>query len=187
MISKIWMYNTSARECWFFFLENITVLFDPSWRGWHHRYNIGLLRLLSFSSNQFDKGYAYNIRHSFGKEGKRTDYTPFSCMKIILNNPPGQGDYHGKCFHLMCLWSTEPHELCRKHWNRVMGFALLAGTSFQIRSVISVKPEPHYSSANLSHCWTRSGKRKAFSLLRSVRDQALSSQSPRPPPSTPPP
>lgn len=59
--------------------------------------DIDLLCLFFFL--QFDKGYSYNIRHSFGKEGKRTDYTPFSCMKIILTNPPGQGDYHGKCFH----------------------------------------------------------------------------------------
>ncbi|MBN3270993.1 PRI2 primase, partial [Polyodon spathula] len=44
---------------------------------------------------QFDKTYAYSIRHSFGKEGKRTDYTPYSCMKIILSNPPSQGDHHG--------------------------------------------------------------------------------------------
>ncbi|KTG43925.1 hypothetical protein cypCar_00004004 [Cyprinus carpio] len=44
---------------------------------------------------QFDKAYAYSVRHMFGKEGKRTDYTPYSCMKVILSNPPSQGDYHG--------------------------------------------------------------------------------------------
>ncbi|KAE8280535.1 DNA primase large subunit [Larimichthys crocea] len=31
----------------------------------------------------------------FGKEGKRTDYTPYSCMKVILSNAPSQGDHHG--------------------------------------------------------------------------------------------
>jgi len=44
---------------------------------------------------QFDKQYAYGVRYNFGKEGKRTDYTPFSCVKIITSNPPATGDYHG--------------------------------------------------------------------------------------------
>ena len=45
--------------------------------------------------SQFDKQYAYGVRHSYGKEGKRANYTPYSCMKIIMTNTPSQGDHHG--------------------------------------------------------------------------------------------
>lgn len=45
-------------------------------------------------AEKFEKEYAYAVRHAYGKEGKRVDYTPHTCMKCIAANP-GNGEHHG--------------------------------------------------------------------------------------------
>ncbi|KAM4771446.1 DNA primase large subunit [Rhinophrynus dorsalis] len=72
------------------FLKGIGITLEQALQFWKLEFTKGKV-----DSEKFDKVYAYSIRHNYGREGKRTDYTPYSCMKIIVSNPPGQGDYHG--------------------------------------------------------------------------------------------
>ncbi|XP_042215191.1 DNA primase large subunit-like [Homarus americanus] len=50
--------------------------------------------LKNMDVDKFEKQYAYNIRYNYGKEGKRVDFTPYSCLKIIMTSI-GPGDAHG--------------------------------------------------------------------------------------------
>ena len=46
------------------------------------------------SAEKFEKEYAYNIRHSYGKEGRRKDYEAQKCSQII-SATPGVGEANG--------------------------------------------------------------------------------------------
>ncbi|CAL8359799.1 unnamed protein product [Boreogadus saida] len=72
------------------FLKGIGLTLDQALQFWRSEFTKGKVDM-----DKFDKQYAYSIRHNFGKEGKRTDYTPYSCLKVILSNAPSQGDHHG--------------------------------------------------------------------------------------------
>ncbi|XP_017268330.1 DNA primase large subunit [Kryptolebias marmoratus] len=86
------------------FLKGIGLSLEQALQFWRMEFTRGKV-----DADKFDKAYAYSIRHMFGKEGKRTDYTPYSCMKVILSNPPSQGDYHGCPFR-----HSEPELLKQK-------------------------------------------------------------------------
>lgn len=70
------------------FLKGVGLKLDDALAFWRAEFS------RKVGPERFDKEYAYSIRHNYGKEGKRTDYTPFSCQKII-SSTPGAGDHHG--------------------------------------------------------------------------------------------
>lgn len=46
-------------------------------------------------SKDFNKEYSYTWRHMYGKEGKRANYPPYSCAKVINSNAPNHNEHHG--------------------------------------------------------------------------------------------
>ncbi|CAL5398365.1 unnamed protein product [Camellia sinensis] len=70
------------------FLKSVGLTLDDALAFWKAEFSPKV------GAERFDKEYAYGIRHNYGKEGKRMDYTPYSCQKII-SSTPGIGDHHG--------------------------------------------------------------------------------------------
>lgn len=58
--------------------------------------NIHTNRSVWAQPDKFDKEHRYNIRYMYGKEGKKTDFNPYNCLKIITSFPvPSGNEPHG--------------------------------------------------------------------------------------------
>lgn len=86
-------------------------------------------------ADKFEKEYAYNIRHSYGLEGKRVSYTPYACDKIINMNGPMGRECHG------CPFKTYSADNLRKI---LMTYKL---TPLDIEEIISKKQNNEYQLA----------------------------------------
>lgn len=85
------------------FLKGIGVTLEDSLRFWREEFT----KIMDL--DKFEKGYAYNVRYNYGKEGSKKNYSPFSCLRII-NETIGPGDCHG-CPYRHCDVSTLKNKL----------------------------------------------------------------------------
>ncbi|XP_071579342.1 DNA primase large subunit [Temnothorax nylanderi] len=94
--------KNSGRMQYGLFLKGIGVTLEDALRFWRDAFS------KKTDGVAFEKNYAYSIRHYFGIEGKRTNYTPYGCQKIISSSV-GPGEYHGCPFRHM-----DRDSLCQK-------------------------------------------------------------------------
>ena len=69
------------------FLKGAGLPLEEAMRFWRDGFG-------NLAGDDFDKRHAYGVRFNYGKEGKRADYTPYSCVKIVAT-PVDSGDCAG--------------------------------------------------------------------------------------------
>jgi len=79
-----------ARIQYGLFLKGIGMTLEDSIKFWRTE----LTKRGEVDVDKFEKEYAYGIRYNYGKEGKKKNWQPHDCMRIIMDNV-GSGETHG--------------------------------------------------------------------------------------------
>lgn len=74
------------------FLKGIGLSVDEALKFWSHSFTSGPHAM---TPERFNREFKYNIRHTYGLEGARTNYKPWDCARILLRPLPGKNEYHG--------------------------------------------------------------------------------------------
>merc|ERR1719278_289372 len=85
--------------------------------------------------DKFEKEYAYGIRYNYGKEGKKKNWQPYDCMRIIMETV-GAGETHGCPFR---------HHEGRTIRQRVEAYGGLKKE--QVDAILAKVEEGHYQIA----------------------------------------
>jgi len=110
------------------FLKGIGVTLEDSLRFWREEFT------KTIEPDKFDKSYAYGVRYNYGKEGSRTNWSPYSCMKVITT-AVGAQDVCGCPFK---LW--DPVDMRTK----LIGYGL---NQVSVQEVISFASKGHFQLA----------------------------------------
>nr|CCA21093.1 DNA primase putative [Albugo laibachii Nc14] len=84
------------------FLKSLGFKVEENLRFWNTEFT------KKISEAEFQKRYAYSIRHTYGLEGGRKDFEPYNCQQLSDSAPPKSGQYHGCPFK---HWSSATLEV----------------------------------------------------------------------------
>lgn len=99
------------------FLKSLGFKVDENLRFWKNEFT------KKISEVEFQKRYAYSIRHSYGLEGGRKDFEPYNCRQLCDSAPPKNGQYHGCPF---------------KHWDSMTLQTQLHAKNLEKDKIISI-------------------------------------------------
>jgi DNA primase large subunit len=77
------------------FLKGIGLSLEDSLNFWKKKFS------KITNEERFEKDYAYSVRYNYGQEGKRVNFTPYSCYKIQNLKSQSVGETHGCPFKTM--------------------------------------------------------------------------------------
>jgi DNA primase large subunit len=126
-------YN--GRQQYGLFLKSIGLTLEEALAFWKRSFSAKV------NDDQFQKNYAYNVRHNYGQEGKRANYAPFSCSKIITSNAPSTGDHHG------CPFRHHGPESLRITLSSYQGPSGAKLTGDQVTEILDLVQGHHYQVA----------------------------------------
>lgn len=82
--------RNSGRLEYGLFLKGIGVTLEDSIEFWRTE----LTKKEDINEDKFIKNYLYNVNYIYGKVGRRVNYRPLGCNKLITENV-GAGEVHG--------------------------------------------------------------------------------------------
>ncbi|XP_072382691.1 DNA primase large subunit-like [Diabrotica undecimpunctata] len=100
------------------YLKGIGLAYEDAMEFWREEFT----KNPQIDQNKFDKSYSYTFRHSYGKAGGMTNYSPYSCIKVIMSNV-GPGEHHGCPF---------------KHWDQSILKSKLGEIGIPTQGVTSI-------------------------------------------------
>ncbi|GAA6003477.1 DNA primase subunit PRI2 [Rhodotorula paludigena] len=113
------------------FLKGIGLSVEEALAFWRKSFS-------SITDDKFNKEYRYNIRHNYGLEGSRKNYTPKSCTAIITGPVPGPGQSHG------CPFRHHSEQALTSLLHSTLGSTM---TNADLKEILAATKTGHYHVA----------------------------------------